>query len=370
MTINSKKVAVIGGGVFGCEIASQLSQLEFTVSLFESSPNLLTGATANSQNRLHLGLHYPRDLETAIQSRIGFTKFKEKYPYCVRNNFPNYYAVASRGSKVSNAEFEKFTQNSGILVQKVSTKELFSLGLDPQDVEGLYLCEEGVIDIDKLRSELWKRISESSVEMKLNTQISQIQRTSEGWNLISGTHDEGNFEFVVDATYGSGGILIDGEFPGLTYEYHHTLIVEVEADIKSFGLTIVDGDFLTILPKGFTDRFYIYAPSLSVRDRYTGETPPENWKSNFDDEFQLLSQRILERTKEWLPGFEIKRLCSLNKTVRSIQPNMQATDRRVSEITERTTNIWEIHSGKIDHCVEVGNKLSNILTNLGSISSE
>jgi hypothetical protein len=315
-------------------------------------------------------LHYPRDLETAIQSRIGFGKFKEKYPNCVRNDFPNYYAVASQGSKVSAQEFETFTYNSGITVEKVAVKQLSHLGLNKRNVEELFLCEEGVIDIDQFRVELQIRIGESGVEVRFNTRISEVQKNSGGWELISGTHNEGNFNFVVDATYGSGGILIDGKFPDVTYEFHHTMIVEFEANIESFGLTIVDGDFLTILPKGFTNRFYLYAPSLSVRDRYLGQTPPKNWKSNFDDEFEQLSEKILKRAKDWLPSFEINRICSLNRTIRSIQPNVQATDRRVSEINERTTNFWEVHSGKIDHCVEVGKELSKMIINSEQMSNE
>ena len=33
----------------------------------------------NNQNRLHLGFHYPRDIETGIQSIRGFDLFKNKY---------------------------------------------------------------------------------------------------------------------------------------------------------------------------------------------------------------------------------------------------------------------------------------------------
>ena len=74
------KVAVIGAGAFGVTIAIELANKGHSILLFEKDGEILMGATAKSQNRLHLGLHYPRDLETAIQSKLGFIKFSKRYP--------------------------------------------------------------------------------------------------------------------------------------------------------------------------------------------------------------------------------------------------------------------------------------------------
>jgi len=66
-----KTVAVIGAGIFGLETAIQLQQQGYRVTIFERRAGILQEGTGNSVLRLHLGLHYPRDLETAIQSRRG-----------------------------------------------------------------------------------------------------------------------------------------------------------------------------------------------------------------------------------------------------------------------------------------------------------
>ena len=71
-----KKIGVIGGGIFGSEIALELAKNGFSVTLIEKNSNLLMGATSKSVLRLHLGLHYPRDLETAIQSKRGYLNFR------------------------------------------------------------------------------------------------------------------------------------------------------------------------------------------------------------------------------------------------------------------------------------------------------
>ena len=73
--MNTKRIAVIGAGIFGSEIALKLRRHGYEVKLFEKSLNILSGATENSQNRRHLGLHYPRDLQTATQSVRGYDSF-------------------------------------------------------------------------------------------------------------------------------------------------------------------------------------------------------------------------------------------------------------------------------------------------------
>ena len=67
--------AIIGGGIFGCLCAIELSKLGKKVILLEQKESLMNGASSNNTNRLHLGYHYPRDLNTAQQCKKGFELF-------------------------------------------------------------------------------------------------------------------------------------------------------------------------------------------------------------------------------------------------------------------------------------------------------
>ena len=65
------------GRDFCCLCAIELSRLGYEVAIFEKNSDLMLGATLNNQKiGLHLGYHYPRDLETARQSALGFELFK------------------------------------------------------------------------------------------------------------------------------------------------------------------------------------------------------------------------------------------------------------------------------------------------------
>jgi L-2-hydroxyglutarate oxidase LhgO len=78
------KVAIIGAGWYGCHIGSSLKTLGFDVTVFEQHARPLHEASGNNQFRLHLGFHYPRHHGTRVQSRDGFMRFMERYPYLSR----------------------------------------------------------------------------------------------------------------------------------------------------------------------------------------------------------------------------------------------------------------------------------------------
>jgi hypothetical protein len=351
------RIAVVGAGVFGVTSALELSKFGHFVTLFEKNTRILQEGTANSQNRLHIGLHYPRDLETAVQSRIGFERFKSVYPELVRDNFPNYYAIAAEKSKVDREAFEEFACMAGI--QLVEEFYEYPFGIDRKMINGLWRCSEGVIDIDDFRFSLEKKLLESSVRFIYDTEIDRMYKRLDRWTLKDKKELEyRDFDFVIRATYGNDQIESEDVDLRMTdYEYHRTLILEVTSDCPPMGLTIVDGDFLTILPKGFTNKFLVYAPSISVLDRSIGNKPKLIWQDT-GEEMISAQESLMDRVKMWLPGFHVKQIVGRRITTRSIQPNVSLTDKRVSQIKWLSEDVVEVWSGKIDHCTEIAEVLT------------
>ena len=108
------RAAVIGAGIFGCAVALELARAGFAVSLFERRPEILTGATRNNLNRVHLGFHYPRHLGTARQSAAGYQPFVESFGDAVLGGFPNAYFVADEGSLTAPADYLAFCRRLGV----------------------------------------------------------------------------------------------------------------------------------------------------------------------------------------------------------------------------------------------------------------
>ena len=354
-------VAVVGGGVFGSEIAIQLAKNGHRVKLFDKKPNILLEATANSQNRLHLGLHYPRDLETAIQSKNGYAKFVDRFPTSVRNDFANYYGLASSDSKVSVDQYEEFAKLAGIDIAEVA--RIPELDVVSSKLDRAWICSEGVIDINELRNLLRAEIIKSGVELHLNMEITECELKNSVWNLSSSRERFPGFDSVIRTTYGLDHISSNiDSVSNREFEYHHTLVLEVKSRNPTVGFTVVDGDFITLLPNVFSDDFLLYAPMISVRAKFQGSHYPIEWDSRAFSEFDKMEEALISRTGDWFPSFHILGKPKRNITVRSIQPNVSATDKRTSQIKMTAKGFYDVWSGKIDHCVDVAQEVVRLIS--------
>ena len=166
------------------------------------------------------------------------------------------------------------------------------------------------------------------------------------------------------ATYGTD--LIESNYAKIhqrKYEYHRTLIAILDSSSPTFGITIIDGDFLTILPDGFSSRFLAYSPSISVRASSQGARPPLSF---FQDDSEDQNRGLVEleaRVRHWAPEWVFSRNARHQlSTIRSIDPDVRTTDRRTSVIAPLGPNFLDIWSGKIDHCVEIAKTVTRRIT--------
>jgi len=358
----SRKIAVIGGGIFGLEIATALMGIGHQVTLFEKENGVMLRTTSNNQNRLHLGLHYPRDMKTARQSRFGFDKFINKYPESVKTGFTNYYAVSSESTQTSTEAFVKFANSAEIPITPISVNGAKDLGFNVKLIDSLWACNEAVVDIRVYRKLALEAAASVNLPIMLSTEISSAGFDGKYWRLNAHGVDQGSFDFIVRAAYGQDRMVINIEPENpIVYEFQQTLVFEVSSKAKSFGLTVVDGDFVTILPRGFSDNFLIYSPLPSVLNRYVGESVPRNW--NFDDKPMIESSfnKVSERARNYAPVLGEISLTNVLTAIRALQPFVSKTDQRISFHTNPYPNFYDIRSGKIDHAIEIAESLCTLL---------
>lgn len=355
------KIAVIGAGVFGCLVSLELANCGHEVTLYEKDFTILNGATAKSQNRLHLGLHYPRDLETALQSVSGFTTFKNKFPEAINLEFENFYAISNENSRVSATEFEEFARSAGIQITRNTEGSHLPNGLKIKNSEKIWKCHEGVIDMTILAETLNRSIAQSTIDLKLNSEVTRLRKFRKQWVLNTQSSEE-VYEYIIRCTYSSDRIEIDSEnYLPKTRIYHKTLIQVIESEVNNFGVTIVDGDFLTILPRGFTPELLAYGPSISTRRALEAFKLPEKWSEITDSELDIFQGQIEQRIIEWIEGWDFRLSKKTLETTRTIEVGVESTDRRTSQVLNSGDGIIDIWSGKIDHAVEISQKLPGII---------
>jgi hypothetical protein len=356
------KIAVIGAGIFGTLIAVELANRNLDVTLIEKNREILDGATPRSQNRLHLGLHYPRDLATAKQSVEGFRHFQEQFGDAVNLDFHNYYAISKLGSKVSTLEFQRFCNLAGIEITPSTNGNHLPNGIALKNVESVWQCGEGVIDMDILREQLKNLIFHNGIKLLNEVEVLSIAQSGQQWVISFDTQQEEEFDFVVRCTYSSDSIVIKStEYKPTRKIFQRTMIQVVESEENNFGITIIDGDFLTILPQGFSTKLLAYGPSVSTRQVAESIDKPIEWSWASKEEIKTFQKHIKERIDSSLDNWDYRISSEYLETIRTIEVGVEATDRRTSHVVMSAPRFIDVWSGKIDHAVGISKDIAQSL---------
>jgi len=333
------KVAVIGGGIFGCTIAVDLARAGAKVDLFEARSDILIGATSRCQGRLHRGYHYPRSDSTAIAARDAFFNFMERYPAAIRR-LNHFYAIAP-DSKTTPDEFLAFCNRIHLPYQIVD---------HPWQLHTAEMCvkvPEAIIDFEILRRLVRSDLAKAGVTIH----VSQPMKTVHGY-------DE-----VVFATYGQ-------PWPEpLQYEVCEIAIMELGRYTHD-SFVVLDGEYVSLDPFG---KFYaLYDVKNTVHHTSVGwipEIPPgyegllsrvgllKTSVSRFDAMVASASRFLwgLE------PGSQHTSIYHGSMfSVRAVLPDVENTDKRPTLI-HRQDNETRILSGKICTAVTAAKQVTEML---------
>ena len=260
----SPRVAVVGAGAFGLHAAAVLARAGARVTVFELDDAPMRRASSVNQARLHTGLHYPRSLLTARASLAQYARFRDEFPAAVRD-FRAVYAVARHGSKTGPAAFASFADRLGVATRPVRVAELF----DPSRVATALEVEEASFDAPALRAALLGRLPRS-VELRLSEGIASGAPRGDGVALRTTRGARLDVDRVVLATYaGTNGLRAAfGLAPlPLQHELTHVVLGRVGPGLANVGLTVMDGDFWSLMPFGHTGLHSLTSVGWTPHDR-------------------------------------------------------------------------------------------------------
>jgi len=361
--MNKKKVAVIGAGIFGCSAALKLNE-EFEVVLFERLGDFLMSTSSNNHLRHHYGYHYPRSKETALESIRGRKSFEEKYGECVYPEFPAYYALSNKDSKTTKENLIRFCKDLGLPCEEEWPEPEI---LDRSTVEFCIRVPESAYDPDILREIIRKRVSDSTISVNLNSEVTSAN-IKDGKKVLSikkgGDIVEREFDYVVSAIYSNFNKLnkMFG-FPKKLVQYALMELIDIRIPIhKKLAMTIIDGEFSTFIPTNIDGVVRLGNVKESVLkkiesvDLDTDLIANENILSN--------KEKILESSKHFYPILEKAEFVKSTFITRIVKANVEDTDERPTEITDHGNGIFSIFGGKVISCVDTANELSRRICSL------
>ena len=272
---------VVGGGFFGTSIAYHLKTVrQFRkVTVIERAPAAMTRASYANQARVHGGYHYLRSFTTAYRSRVNLAKFCAEFSAAVATPYQSIYALASRQSKVTPRQVERFCDAIGAPLDPLPD-DLWR-HFDRRLISNAWLTEEKVFDAAILRSTMVARLAAAGVEIRYDTEATAIAATP-GYATVktrtADEHHELRADLVFNCTYSNLQHMAGGSAPDfhLCHEIAEIVLVEPPPALAPLGITVMDGPFFSMIPfpsRGKHSLTHVrYTPHRSWPDRH-GEDP-------------------------------------------------------------------------------------------------
>lgn len=359
MSGKNGRVAVIGAGIFGCNVALAIANTGYDVVLLERLPAILKGTSENNTNRIHQGFHYPRDVKTATECRDNFARFETEFREAVVSDFPNIYCIAAEHSLTSKEDFIKFCDLIGLAYSAVDLKR-YSMEINRCSL-GIS-CKETIIDLGTLRNILESKIlSNKKIKLFLNTEVIAINRKNHQYELsfFSERQSKQSFDVVVNCSYVNINTLtlqLGYKVPDGQYEY--TVVPIIDLDLPPASITVMDGPFVTLFPYGKTKKFLLYHVDYSVIKSEIRKTLHPEWLDPEKSPFANIGQheyykKMQEACVEFLPFLANAKLCGYLQSPRLVLARHDYDDARPSIINDYGEGYLTIFSGKIDRSLSI-----------------
>ncbi len=243
---------IIGAGLYGLYAALFCGKKGEHTLVLECEDQPFKRATYINQARVHQGYHYPRSLSTALKSAGYFERFNKDFEFSINQCFDKIYATSSKFSWTNADEFLKFCLAAKIPCRELNPNEYFKKGM----CDGAFLTREYTYD-----ATLLKNYYTNELEKYPNVHIHYLEPLKHIFSdynkyLISTEKGVYKAPFVLNATYASTNQIInhlDLQSFKIKYELCEIILCEVNKELESYGFTVMDGPFFSIMPFGKTN---------------------------------------------------------------------------------------------------------------------
>jgi len=354
------KVLVIGGGIFGSSAAALLADKDVQVDLVEAENDILKMASRVNHNRIHLGYHYLRSIETAAQSIEGLLSFLFHFGSAVVYQFPNYYAIAKEGSKTNAQQFLAFCERVGIgYDEEMPPDNMF----DRSTLEACFRVPEPVYDHVLLKKIMKKKLANPNINVFLNTSCVGLKKLPDDTfeaRLSTGTKV---YDVVINCTYSNINMINSFlDIPQKRLLYEDVIIPVFKYPSPAFGLTVMDGPFCSVMPRGTQpNEFLLYHVKESLLHTEISLDRPKFPERKFTNKELTGPGGIYEKSSYFMPFLKNVQPAGYNRITRSVYENDD--DARITELYtyDGLKNYFTILSGKVTTCIQVALEIKHII---------
>lgn len=337
------RIAVVGGGLFGCTAAIKLAEEGHEVHLYEKGPGLLGAASGINQYRLHKGYHYPRSDRTIRECKEGLNSFKRLFGKSILTTNERYYAIAAKGSKTSPKKYLEVLEANRLpyKVEKPISKHLALL----------IRVKEDCVDPHMLRNECLIRLVKAGVEIHIKAEAGPFLRSA--------------FDKIVVAAYANNNAVLEAlDCPLEKYQYEvcEKPVIALERNpetwrthnYRNFSMVVMDGNFCSLDPFGSTGNHVMGHVEHAIHSRNVGEFPEVAWRLEGYLNNGIVKKpvgsrwgKIKRASQKYMPFLKDAIHIGSMFTVRTVLPKKDKTDERPTIVEQVDDQVIRVFSGKL-----------------------
>ncbi len=185
MTIETD-VAIIGAGVVGLAIASEIAEQGRRVFVFERNRTFGQEISSRNSEIIHAGIYYP---ENSLKAKLCVEGNRLLYEICEQNNIPHKklgkIILAISEEQIPRLEeiHAQATKNGVIDLELLSQADIKRLEPNVKGQAGILSPSTGIIDSHSLMQFFHQKAVVHGAEFLFETEVVGLGRVGEGWKV-------------------------------------------------------------------------------------------------------------------------------------------------------------------------------------------
>ena len=203
-------IAIIGAGVVGLAIASQVASEDRNVYLLEKNETFGQEASSRNSEVIHAGIYYPKG---SLKARMCLEGNSLLYELCQKHRISykkiGKIIVATNDTEAEELEkLYKRGRNNGIELKMLSHREMRQLEPNIKGVAAFFSPSTGIIDSQALMRYFLGKARDNGAQIAYRTKVIGIDKISGGYKVgLEDSH--GSFSFATKILINCAGLHSD-----------------------------------------------------------------------------------------------------------------------------------------------------------------
>jgi L-2-hydroxyglutarate oxidase LhgO len=205
-------ITIIGAGVIGLAIASELADNKKNIYIIEK--NKTHGMEISSRNSevIHAGIYYPTN---SLKAQLCVEGREMLYELCSKNDIPHQkigkLIIATQKEEITAIEHlrDKALQNGISSVCMLTEKETAQMEPHVKAVGALYSPETGIINAHSLMDYYHRKAAMKGAEIVYQTEVVGIEKLDTGYKINTFNEEQDSFDFTSERVINAAGLQSD-----------------------------------------------------------------------------------------------------------------------------------------------------------------